>query len=1099
MKSHLTLALVAGALTLSTPTHAGEPSGILPEAIPFLEYEHSSGTLTQPIDNTKGSWLNFETAPVDPLLLLDYPTLGRFLMVLNQPAMTLEVYEVTSGALAFEMPLGPGAVALVPRPNGTPFPTEFWVVDRVMSTIFVVGLAPPLSGDGQVLSILRTIPVGGEPHGLAFHVAGQRAYVLCSATRELKVINAATYSVLPAETVSLPLDSPRNLALINGRIWIAPLNSGNNTFPWVVPDSNLPYQYAQVVDPTDPRFAGLQLASLPDADLVSYDPLSRSLQVHATGLGTNLFHVRARAGVAQIWVPNTEARNRIRGGKNLDSHVVQNRLSIVRLLGGNPLIVDLDTLAGVPAGVHCAQPTDVRFDPIRSRAFVCGYGSDTVFELDTQTEPPTFVRHFSIPGVTTALGRSGPRNLLLDPEGLHLYTFNKADNSYSVVDLQTSQVETVALAHDPTPASVKRGRMHFISADLSRGGTSSCNSCHIDGHVDGVAWDLSDWLDPVGTPADQLTFEKDKKGVMVTQTLRGLREKGPYHWRGERPILEDFNAGGFQDLLQHQLGGQLAPLPDADYADAKEYMFSLVHPVNPDQPLDRRVPAGPPLDGLADYLHFPGTASGFSCNDCHTLPIGTNNEIQRQAGFSQVSGTGQLAGSAVVMQLRGVNHKFLDTVDVNGDGEDDVTQIGLGIRHRADFPTLKRFLEVGFNNLDDVQEDNIVAFVNLLDTGIAPAATYAATSDVGRVDEFMSQHGQFLIDQAEAGHCDLIFRGPSMFLIDRMVTLSGVYDRSTKKFQLATTQWPPSSMEELIGTYPRRLTFLGVPLGNGYRFGVDPDDDGLFDIDELLASTDPKVADSDGDGYPDGHEVEHGSSPTQATSTPVDLTPPQVHTYASGKRFAVIYTSTSTTKFDFATSEACRVRVTSPGHPSFHVTSPVEGFARNHSVIVGGLPASEPALLSLELTDPAGNQGFDSLLVSTQAPRAPDAAVLRIEAITPVPNPTPFVTDRREIRLRVTITQADGAPAPRGTRLSAFAYLHDGTGWTVLAQEIPAQQMTRGGSVNGAVDVRIPIPDDRLGRSPARLAFGVRELLTGVSASFYVEGLDRVNYVEIDL
>ena len=43
-------------------------------------------------------------------------------------------------------------------------------------------------------------------------------------------------------------------------------------------------------------------------------------------------------------------------------------------------------------------------------------------------------------------------------------------------------------------------------------------------------------------------FWKDRKGIMVTQDLRSIEEVAPYHWRGERRDLIDFN-GAFEDLL----------------------------------------------------------------------------------------------------------------------------------------------------------------------------------------------------------------------------------------------------------------------------------------------------------------------------------------------------------------------------------------------------------------------------------------------------------------------------------------------------------------------------------------------------------------------
>jgi subtilisin family serine protease len=49
---------------------------------------------------------------------------------------------------------------------------------------------------------------------------------------------------------------------------------------------------------------------------------------------------------------------------------------------------------------------------------------------------------------------------------------------------------------------------------------------------------------------------------------------------------------------------------------------------------------------------------------------------------------------------------------------------------------------------------------------------------------------------------------------------------------------------------------------------TDDDDDGLLDVDELTAGTNPFLADTDSDGFDDGMEVTYGSDPLQESDTP---------------------------------------------------------------------------------------------------------------------------------------------------------------------------------------------------------------------------------------
>ena len=101
----------------------------------------------------------------------------------------------------------------------------------------------------------------------------------------------------------------------------------------------------------------------------------------------------------------------------------------------------------------------------------------------------------------------------------------------------TSVTVEFAVGTDPTPALIKAGRGFLYDAKLSGTGNGSCASCHIDGEMDHLAWNLGD------PTADMTSFVQDgqtflfhpMKGPMTTQTLRGLQNLAPYHWRGDKP------------------------------------------------------------------------------------------------------------------------------------------------------------------------------------------------------------------------------------------------------------------------------------------------------------------------------------------------------------------------------------------------------------------------------------------------------------------------------------------------------------------------------------------------------------------------------------
>ena len=85
-----------------------------------------------------------------------------------------------------------------------------------------------------------------------------------------------------------------------------------------------------------------------------------------------------------------------------------------------------------------------------------------------------------------------------------------------MIDTRT-RAETAHVAmHNPERASVTAGRRFLYDASFSSAhGDSACASCHVFGDFDSLAWDLG-------------------KGPMTTQSLRGMLNSGPMHWRGDR-------------------------------------------------------------------------------------------------------------------------------------------------------------------------------------------------------------------------------------------------------------------------------------------------------------------------------------------------------------------------------------------------------------------------------------------------------------------------------------------------------------------------------------------------------------------------------------
>src|SRR6185295_16133532 len=82
------------------------------------------------------------------------------------------------------------------------------------------------------------------------------------------------------------------------------------------------------------------------------------------------------------------------------------------------------------------------------------------------------------------------------------------------------------------------------------------------------------------------------KGPMVTQTLQDIIGHEPFHWRGDRSGIEDFNAT-FPDLL-----GRYELLATNELAELKSFLASIFFPPNAYRNLDDTLPTSVPLPGL---------------------------------------------------------------------------------------------------------------------------------------------------------------------------------------------------------------------------------------------------------------------------------------------------------------------------------------------------------------------------------------------------------------------------------------------------------------------------------------------------------------------
>jgi hypothetical protein len=361
---------------------------------------------------------------------------------------------------------------------------------------------------------------------------------------------------------------------------------------------------------------------------------------------------------------------------------------------------------------------------------------------------------------------------------------------------------------------------------------------------------------------------------MVTQSLRGLRNLSPYHWRGERPDLESFNVA-FDGLLG---GRQLRPRGMGRFGS---FLESIVYPPSAGQAPDRS--RSDAAQRGFDVFHLTGTIGSTNCVSCHQLEteegeptFGSNRQV-----FELLSGM-----TLKVPQLRGLP----DRVIFSHDGFET---------------SLRTFLDQSiFVALTSGQRDDLAAFFGEFESETMPSVGVQRTLHKLNCDDPETLAlVELLMDRASreirpaAGEPEIELQATGYMENapgggDRVVSLLYRPSLTPSSWEADTTGDGPHVFEglrQMACSGDAVLTFTAVPAGTGIRsldrdgdglksgdeelvHGTlpgkpDSDHDGLTDGDEVLTTgTDPLVADSDGDGLDDSRETEDGTDPLDSLS-----------------------------------------------------------------------------------------------------------------------------------------------------------------------------------------------------------------------------------------
>jgi YVTN family beta-propeller protein len=639
------------------------------------------------------------------------------------------------------------------------------------------------------------------------------------------------------------------------------------------------------------RIPGWDLA---DHDLAVINANSLSV-TYATGLMNICMHVGVNPSSGGVWVVGTDATNEVRFEPNANGKFIRVNAAAVHPETLAPNVTDLNphltyaasTIPQSERNRSLGDPRAIAWNAAGTRAYVAGMGSNNLVVINAAGARA---------GLTDTIEvGEGPAGLALDEVRGRLYVLNRFEGSISVVSLASESELTRVQFFDPTPAAVRAGRKHLYDSHKNSGlGHIACASCHVDARMDRLAWDLGDpsgamdaldtinqgfnfpGLEPNTTPTPFAPFHP-MKGPMTTQTLQHIIGMEPFHWRGDRNGIEDFN-GAFIGLQ-----GDDTNLTTTEMQEFEDFLATVTFPPNPFRNFDNSLPTSLPLPGhyrtgrfgsagqplpngnaVNGLSIYRGTANrrldgnALACVTCHTLPTGAGpDSMFNGAGFTPIP-----------VGPRGEHHLALVSVDGSTQTAIKIPQLrnqyektgfvtlrtpntaGFGVLHDGSVDSIERFVsEPVFTVASDQEVANLTALLLAFsggDFGPPPGGTFLpeppgppskdTRASVGQQTTLMNaaapEPGQLtlisqMLTQADLNRVGVIVKGRLNGQARGWRYNGGnVFqsDRAGETISAASLQALASPGSE--------LTYTVVVKGMETRTGIDRDEDGILDADE---------------------------------------------------------------------------------------------------------------------------------------------------------------------------------------------------------------------------------------------------------------------------
>jgi cytochrome c peroxidase len=437
---------------------------------------------------------------------------GR-LFTANRRSGSISILDVKAGRVSGEVDVGRTLADLAATADGH----RLLTVDEEAGELIV------LDRRGDKLGVSQRLAVGRNPVSVQPAWEGSRCFVASLWSRSLTVVDLrAGEGQKPrvVRTIPLPFCPRKQLPLpdgervavadaFGGRLAVVNVQTGKVESVRTVPGHNI---------------RGLALSAAGDQLLVAHQLLNGRThttkdEVHWGNLLTNNVRILS---LAEVMTPEGD------------------------LLRGSTLLAlgDIGAGAADPSAVAVAA---------NGLAVVASGGSDEVTLVASKADDWRRI----------IVGRH-PTAVVVSRDGSRAFVANTFSDSVSVVDLKGKADPTeVALGPPAELSAADRGERLFHDAHLSHDRWLTCQSCHTDGHTNGL---LSDTL-------GDNSFGAPKR----VPSLLGVMDTAPYAWNG--------SIGELKDQLHKSIVLTMhgAAPTDAQLADLEAYLQTLAPPPAPEQ------------------------------------------------------------------------------------------------------------------------------------------------------------------------------------------------------------------------------------------------------------------------------------------------------------------------------------------------------------------------------------------------------------------------------------------------------------------------------------------------------------------------------------